>query len=136
MVNRDGPMITGPFFHLQAILILCLMAIGISFRRRRALHIKIMALSMAWDVLLILQIELTRGAIVKVATPLRNSLLLNLHIILAVLCVLGYITLVVTGRKVLKNHSFRTLHGRLGLSVFVMRILVFVTSFWAVSPIS
>ncbi len=49
----------------QSLCIVLLMVAGIFFRRRRELHVKIMSAAMIWDVLLILQIELSRSAILN-----------------------------------------------------------------------
>ena len=109
------------------------MAWGLYHRRTRPIHIKTMVAVIAWDVLLILQIELTRGAVAKTLSVGDNNFLLNLHVGLAVACVLGYAGLVFTGRSILQGQvKRRILHRRLGLATAVVRVLVLLTSFWAV----
>lgn len=94
-----------------------------------------MSVAMIWDVLLILQIELSRSAIVKASGAVNNSTALNVHVAIAVSTVLLYLTMVYTGRKMLAGQvQFRRKHRILGYSTLVMRILTFVTSFWAVAP--
>ena len=124
---------TALWFQAQSFLIVCLMAWGLYHRRTRPIHIKTMTAVIAWDVLLILQIELTRSAIGKTLSVGDNSLLLNLHVGLAVACVLGYAGLVFTGRSILHGRvKHRMLHRRLGLTTALLRVLVLLTSFWAV----
>lgn len=126
-------MSTALIFQVQSFLILTLMGVGIYFKRNRSLHVKIMGSAIAWDVLLILQIELSRSAIVKASKAMSNTMMLNIHVSLAVLCVLFYIAMVLSGRKILAgDNQYRSRHKLMGMITFVIRILVFVTSFWAV----
>ena len=120
-------------FQTQSFLILVLMYIGVAFRKNRALHVKMMASAIVWDILLILQIELTRSAIDKASKAVSNPMMLNIHVSLAVLCVILYGFMMYTGRKIIKgNGGTRPLHKKLGLTTLVTRTLVFITSFWAV----
>mgnify|MGYP006189615613 CR=1 FL=1 len=120
---------------LQSLCIVLLMIIGIYFRRRRSLHIKIMSTAMIWDVILILQIELSRSAIVKASNALGNAMALNIHVTIAVSTVLLYGLMVYTGRALMNGkNEFRKRHKILGYTTFCMRVLTFVTSFWAVAP--
>ncbi len=124
---------TGVLFQIQSLLILCLMAFGVYRRRHRTAHVKIMACTITWDILLILQIELNRGAIAKASQAITNTAFLNIHVGLALFCVLGYIGSIITGRKLLKGPSaLQPIHKKLGWSILVIRILVFATSFLVV----
>lgn len=88
-----------------------------------------------WDVLLILQIELTRGAINKASQAPINPALLNIHVSFAVSSVVFYALLVWTGRKLLAgDESIRTKHKIFGWSAVVLRTLTLITSFFAVAP--
>lgn len=119
----------------QSLGILLLMFVGIYFRRQRLRHIRIMSAAMIWDVLLILQIELSRSAIMKASGALHNPKALNIHVGIAVTTVLLYVCMIYTGRKMLKGQAhFRPKHRILGYSTLFMRILTFITSFWAVIP--
>tara|TARA_R110000868_G_C10922872_1_gene765822 strand:+ start:103 stop:456 length:354 start_codon:yes stop_codon:yes gene_type:complete len=109
------------------------MYVGVFFKRNRKLHVKLMASSMIWDIILILQIELTRSAIVKASESMlgSKSLILNIHVAMAVACVILYGFMVATGRKLLGgDNSIRPKHRLLGISTLVLRTLVFVTSFF------
>lgn len=90
---------------------------------------------MIWDVLLILQIELSRSAILKASKAVDNAMMLNIHVSIAVSTVILYGFMVYSGRALLAGKTeFRHKHRILGYSTFLMRILTFVTSFWAVVP--
>jgi hypothetical protein len=119
----------------QSLCIVLLMLAGIIVRRRRQLHIKIMSIAMIWDVLLILQIELSRSAILKASKAMTNPVMLNIHISIAVSSVILYAFMVYTGRKLLSGQNkIRSKHRVLGWTTLTMRILTFITSFWAVVP--
>jgi hypothetical protein len=119
----------------QSLCILILMVVGISLHRRRKLHVKIMSTAIIWDVLLILQIELSRSAILKATKALTNPMILNIHISIAVSTVVLYGFMIYTGRKILSGQTlFTRKHRFLGYSTFLMRVLTFATSFWAVVP--
>jgi hypothetical protein len=119
----------------QSLCIVLLMLAGIVVRRNRKLHIKIMSSAMIWDIILILQIELSRSAILKASKAVSNAMILNIHVGIAVTTVLLYGFMVYTGRALLSGRAdIRQKHKILGYSTFIMRILTFVTSFWAVAP--
>lgn len=120
---------------IQSLAIVVLMLVGIYFRRQRKRHIKIMSFAMIWDVILILQIELSRSAILKASQAVKNTMLLNIHVSIAVSTVIFYAFMVYTGRKLLNgDNSIRPRHKMLGWTTLFLRILTFITSFWAVAP--
>lgn len=119
----------------QSLGILIVMAVGFYFRRQRQKHVKIMSFAMVWDVILILQIELSRSAILKATKAVSNPWILNLHVSIAVSTVLLYIAMIYTGRKLLAGQEqIRSRHRALGYGTLMMRVLTFITSFWAVIP--
>lgn len=119
----------------QSLCIVLLMIAGIVVRRNRQLHVKIMSVAMIWDVILILQIELSRSAILKASKAMSNELILNIHVTIAVTTVVLYGFMVYTGRKLLRGENqIRKRHRTLGWTTLAMRILTFITSFWAVAP--
>jgi hypothetical protein len=121
-------------FQIQSLTILGLIYLGVYLRAQRVKHVKIMATAITWDILLVLQIELTRGAIGKASKALINPMILNIHVSIAVSCVLLYFAMIYTGRKVLKgDNSIRPLHKKMGITVVVLRTLVFITSFYTVT---
>lgn len=125
---------TAQIFQIQSFLILCTQFVGVYFRKTRSVHIKVMASSIIWDILLILQIELNRGAINKASKAMNNPMLLNIHVSIAVTTVLLYFAMIYTGRKMIKGEmKIKPVHKKLGWTTLTFRILTFVTSFWAVS---
>lgn len=122
-------------FQLQSIIIYSLMIFGITKRKNRKKHVPIMTTVLIWDVLLILQIELTRGAINKASQAPINPALLNIHVSFAVSSVVFYALLVWTGRKLLAgDESIRAKHKIFGWSAVALRTLTLITSFFAVAP--
>ncbi len=121
-------------FQTQSIIIYSLMILGITKRKNRKQHVPIMKTVLIWDVLLILQIELSRGAIDKASEAVINPMILNIHVTFAVLSVVFYGLLVWTGRKLLKgNELFRTRHRLFGWTAVTLRTLTLITSFFAVA---
>lgn len=128
-------MSTAVIFQIQSFLILSLMTIGIYLRKKRSAHIKVMITTIVWDILLVLQIELNRGAIIKASKAVTNAMMLNIHVSIAVLTVLFYFAMLYTGRQLVQgDNDFRSVHKKLGWSTWTLRILTFATSFWAVTP--
>ena len=119
----------------QSFLILALMFYGVSVHRQRAKHVRVMSVAIAWDVILILQVELSRQAILKASNALTNTMALNIHVALAVSTVIMYGAMIYSGRRVLRglNH-WRIQHKRMGWLTVTLRVLTFITSFWAVAP--
>lgn len=120
---------------VQSACIVLLMIAGIVVRRRRQLHVRIMSAAMIWDIILILQIELSRSAILKASKAITNTTALNVHVTIAVTTVILYAFMVYTGRALLAGkNEIRQKHKFLGYTTFAMRVLTFITSFWAVVP--
>ncbi len=125
---------TAILFQVQSFLILSIIFIGVYFRRVRRTHVKLMLTAIMWDILLILQIELNRSAINTATKAMHNAMILNIHITLAVLTVFFYFAMLYTGKRFLKgDNSIRPLHKKLGWTTVLIRILTFVTSFFAVA---
>ncbi len=120
---------------LQSVCIVLVMLTGIIVHKRRALHVRLMSIAMLWDILLILQIELSRSAILKASNALSNAMALNIHVAIAVSTVVLYGFMIYTGRALLSgNRELRQRHKLLGYTTFSMRVLTLITSFWAVTP--
>lgn len=122
-------------FQTQSILIVSLMLFGIFQLKKRKKnvykHIKMMKLAMLWDLLLIAQIELTRGAIFKASKATSNSALLNIHISLAIATVLLYFVVYRFGKRLYAGQkSYFRRHKALGVLTLVMRIATLITSFY------
>jgi hypothetical protein len=121
-------------FQIQSVLIYALMIFGISKRRQRNIHVPTMIAVLTWDILLILQIELNRGAIAKASNAMKNAAILNIHVSLAVSCVVFYVLLIYSGRKLLKGErTYKLRHRIFGWTAFALRTLTLITSFMAVT---
>jgi len=120
-------------FQIQSFLILCIMIYGVTKAKRdRTLHIKIMLSAMLWDLLLILQIELSRQAVATAMKITENPLLLKIHLFFAIGSVLLYTVMIYSGRRVYKgDHGFRGKHKALGLTTLVFRTMTLLTSYFA-----
>lgn len=121
-------------FQIQSLIILALYVYGVSLHKNRKKHSKIMTGAFIWDVILILQIELTRSAIKTAIKPMYNHVMLNIHIALAVTTVILFVVAMVFGRKILKggNEDLLPKHRIIGYSALSFRLLTFVTSFFTV----
>ena len=121
-------------FQIQSIIVYSLMVFGISKRKQRKVHVPTMITVLTWDILLILQIELNRGAVEKASKALINPLILNIHVSFAVSCVVFYLLLIYTGKKLLKgDNNYRLRHRIFGWTAFTLRTLTLITSFFAVA---
>ena len=126
---------TAIIFQVQSFLILSMILFGVFVRKKRKLHVKTMLSAIVWDILLILQIELNRSAIMKASKAVSNTMILNIHVSLAVSTVVFYFCMLYTGKKFLAgDNEIRPLHKKLGWTTVALRILTFVTSFFAVAP--
>jgi hypothetical protein len=110
------------------------MVYGLRMRKNRQIHPKVMMTAVIWDLLLILQIEIVRQAVMKAYSIQDNSPILNIHVTLAILTVLGYALTIYWGRKVFfagaQGHKVLPIHRYVGITTFVLRILTFITSFF------
>jgi hydrogenase-4 membrane subunit HyfE len=121
-------------FQIQSILIVSLLFYGAYQRRERIKHIKIMKTAIIWDLLLVAQIELNRGAINKASKALTNSFILNIHVSLAISTVLLYGIVFYTGTKLKNgNEGIRKYHKFLGLLTLTTRVLTLITSYLVVT---
>lgn len=121
------------FFQIQSLLIMVLMGYGISQAKKRDRHVKIMSTAIIWDIILVLQIEFTRSAIIKASKIMTNPTMLKIHLFFAISSVLLYFVMIYTGRRVLRGQvELRKKHKKIGWLTFTFRILTFVTSFYAV----
>jgi uncharacterized membrane protein YozB (DUF420 family) len=110
------------------------MILGAYNYKNRKLHVKMMSSAIIWDIILILQIEITRSAIAKASKVMTNPMLLKIHLFFAIGSVILYVLMVLSGRKLLAgDNSVRQRHKLLGRTTLFFRIMTFVTSFYAAS---
>jgi uncharacterized membrane protein YozB (DUF420 family) len=116
-------------------MIFLLMVIGIALHKQRSRHLKILSFAMLWDLILILQIELSRGAVGTAVQVKKNPLILSIHVSLAVSTVILYGIMIYLGVQALNGkHQELKWHRRLGKITFLMRFLTLLTSFFAPRP--
>ena len=116
-------------FQVQSVLIIALLFFGISKRKQKTTHIRIMKFAIAWDLLLVAQIELTRGAIATASKMTTNPALLNIHVFLAVSTVILYLFVYLAGTKLAGgDESVRLKHKILAGLTMCFRLSTFVTS--------
>jgi hypothetical protein len=109
------------------------MTYGLFKRKVRSTHIKVMFGAIIWDILLILQIELSRSAIKKASGLGDNHTALLIHLFFAVSTVLLYGVMIYSGRRILKGDtSIRKWHKIGGITTYVFRWLTLLTSYYAV----
>ena len=121
-------------FQIQSFLIMCLLIFGATKSKNRSLHVKMMATGMIWDILLILQIELTRSAIAKASKIITNPMMLKIHLFFAIGSVILYVLMALSGKKLLSgDNSQLAKHRILGRTTLIFRVMTFITSFWAAS---
>ena len=121
-------------FQIQSTLIVLLLFWGASqARKNKHKHAKIMGVAIAWDIFLILQIELSRSAIATAMKTPENELILNIHIFLAVSTVFLYTLTARSGYRLLTAvEQNKKKHKTLGVITLLFRVLTYITSFFAV----
>ena len=80
-----------------------------------------MSAAMIWDVILILQIELSRSAINKAVAVGQQHTLLSIHLFFAISTVVLYGVMIYSGRKVLTGEAkVLKLHKRFGITTLTL----------------
>lgn len=113
------------------------MVLGILNRRNGKLHAKLMATAIGLDLILVLFLEATRGAIAE-AVAMDMTILQQLHILFSTLAVVLYFPLIYIGLKNLKHQSSpdqKIWHRRLGFTAFALRSLGFLLMFSLLSHV-
>lgn len=114
--------------HIASTIVLLLVATGLILRHRPEVHPKIMFSAFTMDLLLVLYIEFTRGAIEKVSSEFAGLLWLHAGISTAVLA--AYVAMIVLGRRLASGRvTSRATHRNLGIIFCVLRSLNYVTSY-------
>lgn len=111
-----------------------LLVIGYFKRRCRNTHIKFMCAGIFTDILLVLYLQLTRGAIQK-ALEFSLEILKQLHIGVSTMALLLYFPILYLGYKLSQNPTdlkLRKLHKRFAIPALILRTLgfIFMFSMW------
>lgn len=118
-------------FHFQSIIILIIIYFGLYIRKQRTKHVKTMLLAIALDLVLILQIEISRKAVIQAIKPSNNPLILNIHLFFAIGSVILYCLIILSGRKlIMGQNQLRGLHKKIGFCTVIFRTLTSLTSFF------
>lgn len=124
---------------LNTVVALGLIPLGLALRRRRRLHVPIMSLCFALDLINVAIVEffLARrmspagaGAVEQGLEIMRHVDVKMIHVLTSVLCLAGYGVAIFTGRRILSRSVGWKAH-RWNAGVFlVVRLVSYVTSFW------
>lgn len=122
-------MFTDHAFHLASTGVLLLIARGLYLRHRnRVAHARAMLAAFCIDVLLVVYIEVARGAVETVAGSTDPIVLFHAAVSIVVLGL--YVALVLLGRKVLHGEArLTTAHRNCGMAFVVLRTANYVTAF-------
>jgi hypothetical protein len=117
-------------FHVQSAVVLLLIYAAVFNRRKRALHIRLAKTAIIWDIILVLQIEIARGAVEKAVHVGTNKWLLNYHVAVAISVVVLYIVTWILGRRLSRgDESVRPVHRIIGWLIVAMRTSTLITSY-------
>ncbi len=109
--------------------VLALIFVGFLFRRKRKVHIPIMIVSFVLDLISVFYLELSRDVIFKAYDTISKELM-QIHLLFAVVTLVGYGIAMYTGRKIAKGAPISALHRINAFCFLTARTGVFVTSFW------
>ncbi|MBI3270310.1 MAG: hypothetical protein HYZ53_14970 [Planctomycetes bacterium] len=108
--------------------VLCLLGLGLAFRRRPRVHVPLMLAAFAGDLTTLVLVELTRNAVERVLKGVGAFSLF--HVALSVAMLVLYVAIIATGRALLLGRGNRTLHRRLALGFLAVRVTQYATSFF------
>ena len=114
--------------HIVSTLVIGLLITGLLLRGRPAVHPKLMITAFTLDVLLVLYIEFTRGAVERVLSDFGP--LLWFHAAVSLVVLFAYVGMAVLGRRLLRGDLAGSVHHRnLGIAFCILRSLNYVTSY-------
>jgi len=111
---------------MLSILACILIAVGLTQRRRRSVHIPLMLTAFLIDMGIVAYIEFNRGAIA--AAKAKWGALMVVHIIISVLVLVLYVVQIVSGIRKARGSAAHW-HKLTGISFAVLRFGNLVTSF-------
>jgi predicted Na+-dependent transporter len=117
--------------------VLGVLAVGLYLRHRPSVHIPLMLTSFVVDLGNVLLVEFYartrgKGAVEQGIDSFTEGgrFIEQFHILVSVLCILGYVVAVFTGRRLYRHQRGRKAH-KINAAVFVFtRLTSYVTSFW------
>lgn len=117
--------------------ILLALGVGLFFRRRRpALHLRIMTACFVADLILVLWIELSRGAVETVVHEVKPIIWVHASISTAV--IVCYLILLGLGWRLTHGRTLptRVMHKRVGITFCVLRLLNYATAFFVSAAVA
>src|SRR5690606_28639787 len=117
-------------FHAQSAIVLRILYAAFYYRRERMRHVPLALTGLICDLVLILQIELSRAAGEKALQVVTNTALLNYHVAVAITVVALYAILIGLGLAILAGRrELIRVHKPVGILALVLRTSTFVTAF-------
>ncbi len=118
-------------FDVANVVIFLVILLGVALRRRRATHVAIMRSCFAADLLMVLLIELQRGAVKQSMEQMQSFSkgLLSFHILVSVLAVVFWFVQLRSGSRILKGAPIDAAHRRGAVLFLIFRLSNVVTAF-------
>lgn len=118
-------------FDVANVVIFAAILLGVALRRRRATHVAIMRSCFAADVLMVLLIELQRGAVKQTMEQVQSMSkgLLSFHIAVSVLALVFWVVQLRSGSRILKGAPIGPAHRRGAALFLIFRLTNVVTAF-------
>ena len=114
--------------HIISTVVIVILITGLFLRKRRDIHPKLMFTAFVIDLVTVLYIEFTAGAVERVASELGALLIFHAAVSLTVLVL--YVWMIVLGRRLLAGREdARSLHFKLAIAFCVLRSVNYVTSY-------
>lgn len=107
--------------------VLCLIYVGVIFRRKRKIHVPIMLASFVLDMTAVIYLEFNRGVVMK-AFEKVSEYMFQIHLTFAIATLVGYGIALYTGTCLLRGLSMRRLHKINAVFFLIARTGVFITS--------
>jgi hypothetical protein len=105
-----------------------IIVIGLYYRKRRRVHIPLMASAFCIDLGLLLYIELTRQAIRTVTH--QPHPFVAVHSLISILVAIAYVVQIASGIALAKTGRWRCVHRFTAPIFVVLRLSNFITSLW------
>ena len=123
---------------INTVIALAVLPYGLANRRRPKVHIPVMLTAFGVDVINVLLVEYFarsrhgKGAVEQGVAAFSGggTFLERFHIIVSLLCVLGYVVAGITGRRLYRRGRGRKVHKGNAVIFLFTRYASYITSFW------
>lgn len=119
-------------FDVANVVIFAAILYGVALRRRRELHAKVMRGCFVADLLMVLVIEIQRGAVMQTVEQAQtlSKGLLSFHIFVSVSAMVLWVFQLVVGAKLLKGAPLLPRHRALAVGFLLCRLTNVATAFF------